>query len=65
MYIVDPTLCPQDHACPLIKYCPVDAISQTGHQLPTMNPQLCIRCGKCEANCPKHAVKYHPDHDTL
>lgn len=36
---IDPGLCPQNHACPLVKLCPAGAISQTGHGLPVIEPR--------------------------
>lgn len=55
-YKVNPQLCPQDHLCPLIEKCPVDAITQEGFGLPVMDAQVCIQCGTCETECPKKAV---------
>ncbi|EJW94044.1 4Fe-4S ferredoxin iron-sulfur binding domain protein [gut metagenome] len=52
----DPHKCPQDHVCPLIKLCPVGAISQEGFSLPQFDPALCIKCGKCIRTCPMKAV---------
>lgn len=57
MYVVDPNLCPQNHKCPLINLCPVEAITQDGFGVPKMDHDLCIRCGKCEATCFMKAVK--------
>lgn len=57
MYIIDKNICPQDHVCPLIATCPVEAISQaTPDSLPVINNEVCIECGVCEANCPLGAV---------
>lgn len=57
MYFVDSNVCPQNHRCPLVRICPMDAISQEGFNLPKIDPDRCIRCGKCESSCPMHAVK--------
>lgn len=65
MYLISENVCPQDHLCPLVKACPVGAITQNQTGLPVINQQLCIRCGKCYANCPKKAVKEVPDDDAL
>lgn len=57
MYHIDKNICPQDHLCPLIADCPVEAISQqTPNSLPVINNDACIECGLCAANCPLGAV---------
>ena len=56
MYVISEKVCPQDHACPLVKHCPVGAIHQDGFSLPVVDQKLCIRCGKCYASCLKKAV---------
>ena len=48
--------CPQDHPCPLVKACPVGAISQEGWGAPTVNHSECIECGICTNSCPYAAV---------
>lgn len=54
---ISPDICPQDHVCPLIKICPVQAISQPGVPgLPVINNEACIMCGQCVLACPKKAV---------
>ena len=47
---IDPGLCPQNHRCPMIDVCPVEAISQEGFALPTVDPERCISCGQCVAS---------------
>lgn len=37
--------CPQDHTCPLISACPVEAISQAGWGAPAVDHQKCIESG--------------------
>ncbi|MDR2940352.1 MAG: 4Fe-4S binding protein [Clostridiales bacterium] len=55
---VDPQKCPQDHKCPLIPVCPKAAISQKDiYSLPEVDESLCILCGKCVSQCPKHAFE--------
>ncbi|MEG1554946.1 MAG: 4Fe-4S binding protein [Rikenellaceae bacterium] len=55
--IFDKEKCPQNHHCPLIAKCPVDAISQKDmYSLPTYDPEKCISCGKCVKSCPMGAV---------
>ncbi|HJC27566.1 MAG TPA: 4Fe-4S binding protein [Candidatus Alistipes stercoravium] len=56
--VADPGLCPQNHRCPLIDSCPVEAITQEGFSLPQFDPDLCIECGRCVALCGKGAVHW-------
>ncbi len=48
--------CPQNHPCPAVKVCPVNALSQTDHNAPVVDLDKCIRCGKCSQFCPKKAL---------
>lgn len=48
--------CPQDHPCPSVRVCPVGALTQEGFQAPKVDREVCIRCGKCAAFCPKRAL---------
>ena len=57
MIVVDRNLCPHDHVCPLIKVCPVGAISQGADGYPVIDYDLCIECGKCVAKCPMKAMR--------
>lgn len=57
MIRVDKEICPHNHVCPLIKLCPVDAITQDADGYPVIDYDLCIECGTCVENCPKHAMK--------
>ena len=50
-------LCPQNHRCPAIRVCPVDAIKQDGNELPTIDNDKCIDCGKCVKFCPMGALQ--------
>jgi ferredoxin len=43
--------CPQDHPCPLIRVCPVGAISQHDFDAPEVDQVKCITCGLCVQNC--------------
>lgn len=52
---IDQKRCPQNHKCPAIKVCPVGAISQNQFQVPTIDNNKCIRCGKCIRFCPMQA----------
>ncbi len=49
---VDASLCPQNHPCPSVNVCPVDALSQSGYAAPTVDNDKCIDCGKCIRYCP-------------
>jgi len=50
-------LCPQNHKCPAVKSCPVEALSQQGTAAPTVDAEKCIACGKCADVCPTGALK--------
>ncbi|MFY9173839.1 MAG: 4Fe-4S binding protein [Peptococcia bacterium] len=54
---VDKQRCPQNHRCPAIKVCPVNAISQEGYSLPTIDEDKCIVCKKCMKFCPMKAFR--------
>ena len=43
--------CPQNHRCPALGVCPVDAISQDGFGLPKVDPETCIDCMACQDYC--------------
>jgi ferredoxin len=53
---VDKTRCPQNHVCPMIKLCPVGAISQIDFSAPLFDQAKCISCGRCVENCPMGAI---------
>jgi len=53
---IDKNRCPQNHRCPLLRVCPVGAITQEGHGLPVINEEKCIECGKCTKYCGMKAV---------
>ena len=48
--------CPQNHPCPSVHVCPVDALSQEGFAAPKVDMEKCIRCGKCVDYCPMNAL---------
>ncbi len=48
--------CPQKHACPAVRICPVGALSQNGFNAPEIDHNKCIKCGKCSNFCPKKAL---------
>ena len=57
MITIDKSKCPQNHRCPSIAVCPVGAISQNGFELPIINQELCVECGKCINFCPRRAIQ--------
>lgn len=52
---VNTTRCPQNHPCPMVRLCPVEAITQQGVSAPTIDTAKCIVCGKCVRGCPTGA----------
>lgn len=48
--------CPQNHACPSVRVCPVGALSQRGFDAPAVDMDKCIKCGKCVRFCPMRAL---------
>lgn len=55
-YTIDAAKCPQNHRCPMLKVCPVGAITQEGFGLPKIDPNKCIECGKCARVCGMQAT---------
>lgn len=49
--------CPQNHRCPVINVCPVQAIDQNGYSLPVVDQEKCITCMKCFSYCPMGAFE--------
>jgi len=56
MITIDKNRCPQNHRCPSIRVCPVNAISQIDFELPIINNTICIECKKCISFCPMRAI---------
>lgn len=54
--MVNKNRCPQNHPCPSVRVCPVDALSQEGFSAPEVDMDACIRCGKCVRFCPMGAL---------
>jgi ferredoxin len=54
---VTESLCPQNHRCPALRACPVDALEQKGYSTPTVNAAACIDCAKCTRICPTGALQ--------
>jgi len=55
---VEASRCPQNHRCPAMRICPVDAISQDGFAAPVIDQDKCISCGKCARVCPYGAFHF-------
>ncbi|MBN1230713.1 MAG: 4Fe-4S binding protein [Anaerolineales bacterium] len=49
--------CPQNHYCPAVRYCPVEAIHQDGVAAPRVDAEACIDCNKCVRICPTGALR--------
>ncbi|MDF1564020.1 MAG: 4Fe-4S ferredoxin [Deltaproteobacteria bacterium] len=43
--------CPQNHPCPVVRLCPVDAIEQEGNSAPKVDQESCIDCCACTNAC--------------
>ncbi len=56
--VVKESRCPQNHKCPSVQVCPVDALEQKGFAAPTVNYDKCIKCGKCVKFCPMKALMF-------
>ena len=54
--VVKKSRCPQNHPCPSVRVCPVNALSQKGFSAPVADMDVCIRCGKCVYSCPMGAL---------
>lgn len=57
---VNANSCPQSHACPAVRICPFNALSQKGYNAPTVNQEVCVKCGKCVRFCAYRAIKLVP-----
>ncbi len=50
--------CPQNHLCPAVQVCPVNAITQEGYAAPKVDQEKCIDCGACARFCPLGALTF-------
>lgn len=55
--VVDKSRCPQNHACPSIRVCSVNAITQEGYAAPVINEESCVKCEKSVMYCPMRAIQ--------
>ena len=55
--VVDQRVCPQNHRCPILRLCPVEAMSQRGFAAPVIDPDRCRECGKGVRHYPTGAVR--------
>ena len=53
--------CPQNHPCPSVRVCPVGALKQERFKAPTVDQDLCIKCGRCVKFCPMQALVFKKD----
>lgn len=52
MVDVNANYCPKNHACPVVKICPTDAIIQDSiYSAPRIDESKCVKCGKCTQTC--------------
>ena len=52
MIAVNEYACPQNHPCPAVRSCPVDAIVQDDiFSAPRVDHELCTDCGACTMAC--------------
>ncbi|MGH4141064.1 ATP-binding protein [Clostridium sp.] len=49
--------CPENHPCPSVRVCPVNALQQVGFDAPTVLEDKCTKCGKCVKYCPMGAIQ--------
>jgi ferredoxin len=53
---IEKNLCPENHRCPAVRVCPVDALIQEGVLAPVVDADKCIDCGDCAQTCPTGAL---------
>ena len=56
--MVNKKRCPQNHKCPSVRACPVEALTQTKFEAPKVNLKKCVKCGKCLRVCPTGAILF-------
>ncbi|QGZ99249.1 MULTISPECIES: 4Fe-4S binding protein [Dehalobacter] len=55
--VIDKNRCPENHPCPSVKVCPVNALIQQRYKAPKVDAESCIECNKCVNYCPMGAIK--------
>lgn len=59
--VIHSSQCDRSPFCPVKRICPVKAVTQKGgffkKEVPVIDPEICIGCGKCVDFCPMKAVK--------
>jgi ferredoxin len=63
MPVVVEERCPQDHTCPCVALCPVNALNQNRFEAPTIDKNKCIDCRVCEDYCPYQALAGNEDRE--
>lgn len=60
--VINESLCVQNHNCPVVKACPIGAVTQKkeGHkwEMPHIDPLKCAGCGWCFQACERSAVHF-------
>ncbi|MFA9422960.1 MAG: 4Fe-4S binding protein [Sedimentibacter sp.] len=56
--VLNKSRCPQNHSCPSVRACPVDALTQKKFEAPKINLNKCVKCGKCLRVCPTGAISF-------
>lgn len=51
LVVVKKERCPQNHLCPSVGVCPVEALFQAGFDASIVDMDKCIKCGKCVKFC--------------
>jgi len=49
---VEESKCPQNHYCPVVRFCPAGAITQENpYSAPVIDYSKCTSCGRCAKYC--------------
>ena len=59
--VVNQRRCPQNHPCPSVRVCPVEALLQRSFDAPKVDQSKCIECGKCVQFCPMGALSFEEE----
>lgn len=56
---VNESRCPQNHPCPVVRFCPAGAIrQQSPFSAPEIDKENCLDCGRCVNLCGYGAFQY-------